>query len=136
MDREIKFRAWDKKTESMVEVMNLDYFTNSGCTKQSPSHLFVHKYYVSFNGETDTLQYDDISERFELMQYTGLKDKNGTEIYEGDIIQIDWNDTRYPTVTDVVEWNNELCCFEFQGGNAKNHFEVIGNKFLNPELIK
>jgi uncharacterized phage protein (TIGR01671 family) len=140
--REIKFRAWDKKTESMVEVMNLDYFTNSGCTKKSPSHLYVHEYSISFNGETDSLQYDDISDRFELMQYTGLNDKNGKEIYEWDILQ--WKFNNEDRLYKVL-WDNGCGRWLVENINDTKDIthilhdsftEIVGNIYENPELLK
>ncbi len=62
--REIKFRAWDKKDRRLFQ--------------------------VEYLGLNDVHAFDDIgreSTDFELMQYTGLRDKNGTEIYEGDVLE-------------------------------------------------
>ena len=79
----------------------------------------------------------------ELMQYTGLHDKYGKEIYEGDILKIDWDDGRYPEhiIEKAVYWDDDDACWQLgEGGSpkkdAKNHMEVIGNIYENPELLK
>ena len=75
-------------------------------------------------------------------QYTGLKDKNGKEIYEGDIVKSAWHGT-----TGIVEFSIEDvgscgCCYtEFKGSGFiapyinLNEVEIIGNIYENPELL-
>ena len=103
MNREIKFRAWDKTG--------------------------FHKGMV-YDPKLNVVLEDN---SYEVMQFTGLKDKNGKEIYEGDII--DWKGDKW-----IVEYSGS--CFVVVFGNCENtvdsvndNCEVIGNKFENPELL-
>jgi len=122
--REIKFRAWDAELDFMV----------------NPSAYFVEfDGSVWFNNTDDTGdELYDQSSKLVLMQYTGLKDKNGVEIYESDIVKHKngW--------TGVVAWNQEDCSFISE--NVKDRIDtawlspdiqtVIGNIHQNPELLK
>lgn len=122
--RIIKFRAWDKKNKNMVF---------------SPD-LHDHEQAVSFfsilEDNADFFSDDDCI----LQQYTGLKDKNGKEIYEGDIV----NHLFYKEIGQVI-WNEKSArfVFLFKDGSKdkifqvdKESFEIIGNIYENPELIK
>lgn len=93
-----------------------------------------------------------------ILQYTGLKDKNGKEIYEGDIIPMDVGADRYNAhyirnevgiIRGVVEWNNTHQRYWIKYPESKKHniistefgwvgqtFEVIGNIYENPELLE
>jgi uncharacterized phage protein (TIGR01671 family) len=86
-------------------------------------------------------------EHFELMQYTGLKDKNGKEIFEGDIISVcngsincvEWmDDPREVKYTVNKGYNLPLFCWDENGESnfdSTHWCEVIGNIYENPVLI-
>lgn len=106
MNREIKFRCWDKKDKQMI-VLESQYVSEA-----------LHYY------ENGT---------HEFMQYTGLFDKHGKEIYEGDILK-DLEGT-----LGIVKFNNGR--FEAFDGSWDNlefpdESEIIGNIYENPNLIK
>ena len=117
--REIKFRAWVKDYALMADVnfLNIDY-----------------KEIVVMIDEND---YEFNCGEYELMQYTGLKDKNGTEIYEGDIVLYKSPFTDSSQLL-VIEWSREDACFCFGGirtDYASNNCEVIGNIYEHTHLI-
>ena len=119
--REIKFRAWLKEEKIIGEVLGID---------------ILHKEIFFSNGDVDCYEHTDFKD-IELMQYTGLKDKNNKEIYEGDIFHIGSKKILY-----VVEWIDcGLKGKQIRNGSWigldfwKKDIEILGNIYENPELI-
>jgi len=130
--RTIKFRAWDKIDREIREVISIDF----------PNEKFL---LCGFDSKSVfyTRKFNDI----ELMQYTGLKDKNGKEIYEGDIVNCNSKDN------DILEDFNKLVAeviFDIGAFSVnfrddykpplfdffKENIEVIGNIYENKELLR
>ncbi len=103
--RTIKFRAWDIEGKKMLK-----------------SHEFNYSF----------LQSGDFR-FFKPMQFTGLLDKNGKEIYEGDIIKTDLDPKEFKNPV-VVEWHEDVCGWSADGLFCEP--EVIGNVYENKDLLK
>jgi len=82
--KQYEFLAYDKEKDRLCNVFVLDYFTNSGVTNNRPSHIFV-EYYDSLG---NCHRYDNIGDKFELLEYTGFKDSFGKKIYDGFVVEI------------------------------------------------
>ncbi len=115
--REIKFRAWDKITKQMIISNNM------------PDAGFW-----------DMVAHNEFEQDI-VMQYTGLKDKNGREIFEGDICKVHNHAALGGNLYCVIEFNDRTGSYYGRGvGSLKfsmgEDMEVIGNIFENPELRK
>lgn len=131
MNREIKFRAWNKGVKKMVLVTRIDWNTTGNSIDPGIWSLEGIEQVKSTDGKdrNDYVQQED----FILMQYTGLKDKSGKEIYEGDIIKTEGG------ALGVVKWRH--FGFEQDMINTLGWWviqedgEIIGNIYENPELL-
>jgi uncharacterized phage protein (TIGR01671 family) len=132
-NREIKFRVWDGKSMYRIEGLRWILF---GSPEEGKGIR------VDENGQNDweTLRLDD--NKCVLMQFTGLLDKNGKEIYESDIVSrkerigvIGWNDGGFCIDTVKIEGKFVEYREPFFTQPIMEGWEVIGNIFENSELI-
>ena len=121
--REIKFRAWDADARIMREAIDLS----------APSSTY------QWLGKED----------LPIMQYTGLEDKNGKQIWEGDIVKMVLDPVVPQYAICEVKWQHEYGCLNFSkvrlenisnpssGWSLSTHkgWEIIGNIYENPELL-
>lgn len=129
--RNIKFRAWHKDIKEMFEVGQITL--KKGIWDYQPED----RKYIGMS-----IPYQP---SFILMQYTGLHDKNGQEIYEGDIVYCQTKFGKAKAIIKFIDgkfvayWNSALthpenghhiACYEIN-----KRFEVIGNIYDNPELL-
>lgn len=121
MSKEIKFKVWDKVKNEMCEVMGIDFIQNIIL-------CFPITKRTARAGKWRSM------DEFELMQFTGLHDKSGKEIYTGDLVH-SWGGEccqsiwEYDVVVEVKMCG--ACLLELE--NSEN-LEIIGTKWDNPEL--
>lgn len=135
MNREIKFRAWDKYNKRMINRIEED-----------------GEYAICFNGEIRCIKHGEtpfnitLPQGLELQQFTGLLDKNGKEIWEGDVVKYEVgcsDGSVYKKIASVKygEFNCSCCDgvygWYFDDGDIRecDRYEVIGNVMENPDLL-
>lgn len=152
--REIKFRAWTESEKVLVDVLSINF-------KEKTVRLPIQTPAIAeYWWKETTWNFEDVI----LMQYTGLKDKEGKEIYEGDILRV-WREDEYIPNRDsgegIVDYDCESgflqignvgfegCSFDYstvktlKGRHEEIHipidwldnYKVIGNIYENSELL-
>lgn len=137
MSREIKFRIWDKTFKKFLKD---DYESKNVIDRDG--NLFMYVLSETFRD----LYFYKLLKNIEISEYTGLKDKNGKEIYVGDILRYNFPyDGRLRHISPVTYletqasfglkdiYGNEIPLYRI---TANNYFEVVGNIYENPELLE
>lgn len=140
--REIKFRAWDDKK------WRYDFAIYEGD---------VYAVLENCPDTNDVMLSEERTSHWKVVQFTGLKDKNGREVFEGDLLRNTYGDDHCPkchySTPDkrvyVVIWRDNRACFDAISGKDEDpdqnwldpdcwheYAEVIGNIYENPELLK
>ena len=122
--RKIKFRAWDKENEKMMKVSSLSLENKEIAVKENRTYHFFRM------------------QNLELMQYTGLKDKNGKEIYEGDILFfrdenmkyiVVWQDAAFIIKSiEIRKYSEKMCWLD----DTEICCEIVGNIYENKKLLE
>ena len=122
MQRQLKFRAWDKLAKQFTY----------------PDKGYQGHYVLDLNGRFQNLQNGSGGDEYVVQQWTGLKDYESNDIYEGDIVRYELDGTVY---TQTVGWGNNGWEMEdtrlYSTPSITNlpNFEVVGNIFENSELL-
>ncbi|WP_339002762.1 YopX family protein [Fusobacterium polymorphum] len=123
--KELKIKAWLKKEKKMVSIIGID-FNYEYIRYTEDDNLFNSDYKVA--------EFKDI----ELLQFTGLKDNGGQELYEADVIK--FNDG-IDDIYGLISYDDEDGTYRVSYENITEHlsdregdFEIVGNIFENPDL--
>ena len=123
--KELKIKAWLKKEKKMVSIIGIDF-----------NYEYIR--YIEddnlFNSDYKVAEFKDI----ELLQFTGLKDNGGQELYEADVIK--FNDG-IDDIYGLISYDDEDGTYRVSYENITEHlsdregdFEIVGNIFENPDL--
>lgn len=136
--RDIKFRMWSKEYKTMY-INEMLISASQGMIKAA-NYAMEHFDYEMNKVLPLGLYLPLTDEDAEFMQYTGLKDKNNKEIYEGDILKgINYDINRPKEFIGTVEYNWNRFIVNAKGFplyDINTTLEVIGNIYENPELLK
>ena len=120
-----KFRAWDNELGRMMSIKNM-WFQDSRIEELELNDAVMNDHITAYPDE------------IELMQSTGLKDKNGKEIFEGDIVSIDTDefDLLFVKYESGIYWlMDDEECVEHLSDHYK-YVSIVGNIYENPELLE
>ena len=126
--RDLKFRAWDSDNNEMFNPKKLEWNAQGELRFFNKNSMWAHS--------------------MVLMQYTGLKDNKGKEIYEGDVVTYGTEDEIVNAIVEFAEEDSETSMFltgfkmvvfssaDYEDGDDSDHaLEIIGNIYENPEFL-
>lgn len=155
MKRQLKFRAWHKAEKKMAEVETINFDKGAFLSGiEQGDDVICNKYVIPAPKHGRFCEFDE----FELMQFTGLLDKNGKEVWEGDVVRLCNTSSTYDG--DLFSVGFRIGSFELQSDpslpplsfiylavqlrnklkiekdtDTESYIEVIGNIHENPELL-
>lgn len=142
--REIKFRAWDKEKQFMFTPTQIELTQGENFAEWDKWRPMAWRDELPEEGLGGIGR--ALGDECELMQYTGLKDKNGKEIYEGDILKVpEHYELQENTTMTYLNWEvtYENCAFRLDGISMEEDYEwisaeceVVGNVYEKPDLLK
>ena len=140
MNREIKFRAWDNEYKYMNYKVLVGIYGDWEKVKDDKNYtacaMWIEPDKVDYKCDPHWTHFEPYHKDIHLMQYTGLKDKNGVEVYEGDKVMFDYEWTK-PDEIGVIIWNKDTASFQIKGhipSSSMKHLDrmkVIGNIYEN-----
>lgn len=145
--REIKFRGKCLESDTWIYGSLFNSIWRKSADGSRVCYIFPDNMLDDDNGGGDCWEdFAEVAEQYEVApatvgQYTGLKDKNGREIYEGDIIggsNGSINGWEWPFKSEI-KWNDEECGFNTPTWgymDSTHYYNVLGNIYDNPDLLK
>ena len=140
MKREIKFRAWDDHYKYMNYKVLVGTYGEWENVKDDKNYtacsMWIEPDKVDYECEPHWAHFEPYHKDIHLMQYTGLKEKYGVEVYEGDKVMFDYEWTK-PDEIGVITWNKDTASFQIKGhipSSSMKHLDrmkVIGNIYEN-----
>ena len=141
--RELRFRVWDTLEKRMLTERDADRLQELG-----PSLLAIGLHGLPICIDETSFSEKEIigwnrDHNLMVMQYTGRKDAYGADIYEKDILRVIhlhdgheeyWMQPNGPAIPTVIEWNEEMAGWNVPYDTY--NFEVIGNIYQHPQLLK
>jgi len=117
--KKLKFRVWDKLEKRYIY----------------PDQGYQGHYILDLNGKFHNLQNGSGGNEYGIEQFTGVFDKTGKEIYEGDIVRgfMDFGPADFHETNGVISWCDKTHSYQFEYWNLYS-LQVIGNTFETPEL--
>lgn len=157
MNREFKFRVWETNTKKMTYLGNLLCWEHGYCSESFTTfNTRISDLHVDIFSLDNNVWRENSKKRFILQQFTGLKDKNGREIYDGDIIIFNKCNSAFDNLKFEIKFGSYTCPFSegyiedieygyfaestklgyIKSIALSEKIEIIGNIFENSDLLK
>lgn len=134
--KKLEFRLWDKANKKML------YYDTDIVPTLTLNGVLENSFIGKVNGK-DIILHDNISACYEIMQYTGLRDRHNKKIYEGDvletedrIVEVVWHEQAGQWDTNWIAYTKELVSNGITNVEWQYKASAIGNVWENPKLLK